>query len=130
MFPLVSDTRRVKLTNVNARAAKSMLSPSFQNYVMADEADPNSTIVLVTAPPTWTDRIVSDLRQIDRIKAQVLLKAKVVVLERADLLNLGVEWGWPQVSAGVFANDLKGRGGTLNDYSGTAPWGIQIGRCL
>ena len=127
MFPLVSQTRRVKLNNVNAGTAKQLLSPSFQNYVMADIGDVNSTIVLVTAPPAWADRIVSDLRQIDQIKSQVLLKAKVVSLERGDLLNLGVEWGWPQVSAGVFSNDLKGKGGTLNDYGGDAPWGIQIG---
>jgi general secretion pathway protein D len=111
---------------VNARTAKNLLSPSFQNYVMAD-ADPNSTIVFVTAAPAIADRIISDLKQIDRVKAQVLLTSKVVILEKGDMLNLGVEWGWPQVQAGVFSNDLKGRGGTLNDYGGESPWGIQIG---
>jgi type II secretory pathway component GspD/PulD (secretin) len=74
------------------------------------------------------ERIVSDLKKIDRIRQQVLLDARIVVMERGDLLNLGVEWGWPTISAGLFTNNLFG-GGTsgMADFGGNMTSGLQIG---
>jgi len=46
------------------------------------------------------------------------------VMERGDLLNLGVEWGWPTIRAGMF-RDGAGTESTA-PLSGW-PWGVQIG---
>jgi type II secretory pathway component GspD/PulD (secretin) len=74
------------------------------------------------------NRIISDLEQIDQPPRHVLLDARIVVMERGDLLNLGVEWGWPNIKAGLFSNNLYGLGAAaMNDFGGKSPWGIQIG---
>jgi type II secretory pathway component GspD/PulD (secretin) len=67
------------------------------------------------------------LKQIDRPLSQILLDARVVVMEKGDLLNLGVEWGWPKIQAGMFSSDHYGRGEPTADFGGEGPWGIQIG---
>jgi hypothetical protein len=137
MFPQVSETRRIKMNYVPAVTAVRLLSTAFQTYVQAELPPPGTPIgtpgtegytVLVTAPPALMNRIISDLEQIDQPPRHVLLDARIVVMERGDLLNLGVEWGWPNIKAGLFSNDLKGLGPTgLLDFGGKSPWGIQIG---
>lgn len=130
LFPVVSETRRIKLNYIPAPAAVGLLSTPFKAYVQAEVGRPGTDTysVVVTAPPVLMERIVSDLKQIDRHRPQVLLDARVVVMERGDLLNMGVDWGWPTINAGLFANDFFGAGPTgMPDFGGNAPWGIQIG---
>ncbi len=125
MFPVVSETRHIKLNYMAADAAVALLSTNFRQYV---QGETNTHTVSVTAPPTLMNRIVEDLKRMDMPPRHVLLDARIVVMERGDLLNLGVEWGWPKISAGLFSNDLSGRGvGTLSDFGGKWPWGISIG---
>jgi type II secretory pathway component GspD/PulD (secretin) len=117
------------LNYITAQKAVGLLSTAFQNYVQA-EAGPTGVdtyTVVVTAPPALMDRIVSDLRQIDRVPTHILLDARIVVMESGDLLNLGVEWGWPKISAGVFGSEHHGVVGESPDFGGTWPWGVQIG---
>ena len=38
----------------------------------------------------------------------MILEARVVAMERNDLFNLGVEWGWPKMEVGVFDSSLTG----------------------
>ena len=52
---------------------------------------------------------------------QVLLDVQVIELEKNNLLDLSVEWGFPQVNAGPF-----GTSPDANDVGGW-PWGIEIG---
>jgi general secretion pathway protein D len=74
------------------------------------------------------ERIISDLKKIDHIRPAVLLDARIVVMERGNLLNLGVEWGFPSIRFGGFSNDLLGKGiGDMMDFGGEMPWGLQIG---
>ena len=129
MFPVVSETRRIKLNYIPAPAALGLLSTPFQAYVQAEVGRPGADTytVVVTAPPVLMERIISDLKKIDRIRQQVLLDARIVVMERGDLLNMGVEWGWPTISAGLFSNDLQGRGLGSADFGGKMASGIQIG---
>jgi type II secretory pathway component GspD/PulD (secretin) len=128
-FPEVSETRRVRLSYMQAGRAKLLLSPIFAPYVQAEASnprDPNDegNMLIITASPTMMDRILQDIREIDHPRRQVLLDARVVAMERGNLLNLGVEWGWPTIRAGTF-----------HDSAGTAtsvalpgwPWGVQIG---
>ncbi len=128
LFPIVSETRPVKLDYTKAASAVALLSDVFLPYIKSDP-DPNSHTVLVTAPTGMMERIISDLEQIDRIPIHVMLDARIVVMERGDLLNLGIEWGWPTIRSGLFSSDLFGRGAAagLQDYGGKWPWGVQIG---
>ncbi|MHC4594351.1 MAG: type II secretion system protein GspD [Planctomycetota bacterium] len=125
MFPVVSETRNIKLNYIAADAAVALLSTAFRQYT---QGETNTHTVSVTAPPTLMNRIVEDLKRMDLPPRHVLLDARIVIMERGDLLNLGVEWGWPQIKAGLFGNDLFGLGaGTLSDFGGKSPWGISIG---
>jgi type II secretory pathway component GspD/PulD (secretin) len=130
LFPRVSETRTMRMNYITAEAAVGLLSSAFRNYNEAEPAAPGTDTytVVVTAPPTLLNRIVSDLRQIDRLPSHVLLDARIVVMERGDLLNLGVEWGWPRIRAGMFGSDHQGHVSTDTiDYGGDFPWGVQMG---
>ncbi len=124
-FASVSETQRVKMNYTPADTAIGLLSIAFRPYV---QAETHTHTVLVTAPAALVNRIVSDLKQIDIPPRHVMLEAKIVVMERSDLLNLGVEWGWPKISAGTFSSDFRG-GGTAGtpQFGGDWPWGVQIG---
>lgn len=128
-FPEISETRRIRLNYTPAARAKALLSPVFAQYVQSElpnPLDPNDqgNTLLITAAPSIVERIVEDIGKIDRYKRQVLLDARVVVMERGDLLNLGVEWGWPKIQAGLFT-DSEGLTGVVN--GGSWPYGVQIG---
>ena len=123
-FATVSETRRIKMSYVAAETAIALLSTAFRPYV---QAEATTQSVCITAPSAIVDRIVSDLKQIDRPPRHVMLDARIVVMERSDLLNLGIEWGWPNISAGVFGSDFKGRGDVDLQFGGKWPWGVQIG---
>lgn len=125
-FPDISETRRVKLNYTAAARVLGLLSPVFRSYVQAESPNPrdpndHGNTLVITATSAMIDRIVDDIRMIDVYKRQVLLDARVVVMERGDLLNLGVEWGWPKIQAGTFTD--RGGGVTVGGW----PWGVQIG---
>lgn len=120
-FPLISGTRVIKLNYVKAATATRLLSPSLRGYVQAD-ADTNT--VCVTAPPALMERILADIGLLDRAPRHIMLDARIVVMEHDDLLDLGIQWGWPQVKAGIFtSSDYHGGGLSGPDW----PWGVQIG---
>jgi type II secretory pathway component GspD/PulD (secretin) len=121
-FSLVSETRLVKLNHIKADAAVKLLSTGFSDYV---RSNPEDNTVSITARPAVVERIISDLNQFDQPKRHVMLDARVVVMERGDLLNLGIEWGWPQIAAGAFTDSAHHglERGTQPEW----PWGIQIG---
>lgn len=130
-FADISETRRIRLNYTQPGRAKAMLSPVFAPYVQAElpnPRDPNDegNMLLITAAPAMADRIMEDIKKIDRYKRQVLLDARVVVMEKGNLLNLGAEWSWPTLQAGVFTShgitDATGAG-----TSSGWPYGVQIG---
>jgi type II secretory pathway component GspD/PulD (secretin) len=128
-FPVVSETKRLKMNYISAEAAIGLLSTAFRPYVQAEigpAGTPTYTVV-VTAPPALMNRIVEDLRLIDKMPAQVLLDARIVVMEKGDLLNLGVEWSWPTMRAGLFGGDNYGGGEAQYEFGGNWPWGVQMG---
>ena len=129
MFSVVSETRRLRMNYITSEAAVGLLSTPFREYAQS-EIGPTGTdtyTVVVTATPTLMNRIVADLKQIDRPLSQILLDARIVVMEKGDLLNLGVEWGWPKIQAGMFSSNHYGGGDPQKDFGGEGPWGIQIG---
>lgn len=119
-FTLISQTEVVKLNYVKADAAAKLLSSTFRPYVQADE---KSDIVCITAPRDLMERIAADLRMIDQPPRHVLLEARIVVMERSDLLDLGVQWSWPQILVGAFSDSSQHGGGAPPRW----PWGIRIG---
>jgi type II secretory pathway component GspD/PulD (secretin) len=130
-FANVSETRRLKMSYMKCDDAVKLLSQSFQRYVKSD-----ANTVCVTAPPILLERIVGDLKRIDQPSRHVMLDARVVVMERGNLLNLGVEWGWPQIQAGLFGqSDLHGgrryaeaaAAGLPISPRAEWPWGVQMG---
>jgi type II secretory pathway component GspD/PulD (secretin) len=123
-FLAVSETRRVKLNYIPADTAIQLLSPAFRPYV---QAETGTHTMLITAPARLLNRIMSDLKEMDRTPRQIMLDARIVVMEKSNLLNLGVEWGWPKISAGVFGSDFRGGGDTDLQFHGKWPWGVQIG---
>ncbi|MCF7973848.1 MAG: hypothetical protein K9N55_08540 [Phycisphaerae bacterium] len=121
-------TKKVKMANIPAANAVAMLSQSMAKFV---KAEPEGTYVTVTAGPQLVERIVQDLRLFDVPKKQVLLQSKVVVMEEGDLLNMGIEWSWPQVSTGLFAGDARATGVNADfDTGGKGIWGVQMGYSL
>jgi type II secretory pathway component GspD/PulD (secretin) len=120
----VSETQQVRMDYINATMARSLLSLPFQQYVQA-ENDPNGRTLTVTAHPKLMKRIVDELNALDFEPQQVLLEARIVVMERSNLLNIGVDWGWPTISEGAFTNDHKGL--LDGDLAGELIWGIEIG---
>jgi len=129
-FVDISETRRVRLNYTQPSRVKSLLSPIFLPYVQAElpnNRDPNDqgNMLLVTAAPAIADRIVEDIKLIDRYKRHVLLEARVVSMEKGNLLNLGAEWSWPTIQAGLFtSHGITNIGGT---NSSGWPYGVQIG---
>ena len=85
-------------------------------------------IVIVTAPRLIMERIVADLKKIDKKPLHVFLDARIVVMEKGNLLNMGIEWRWPTVQAGMFRNPpLDIASTTSNVLGGEWPWGMKIG---
>jgi hypothetical protein len=129
-FPEISETHRIRLNYIQPGRAKALLSPVFAPYVQAElpnPRDPNDegNMLLITAAPVIADRIIEDLKKIDRVKRQVLLDARVVVMEKGNLLNLGAEWSWPTLQAGVFTS--QGITNTSGTTTSGWPYGVQIG---
>jgi type II secretory pathway component GspD/PulD (secretin) len=121
-FMQLSQTKLVKLDNIDAELAVKLLSPNFQKFA---QAIPKGNMVLVTGPEEVLARLTADLALIDAPPAHVMLHARVVVLEQSDLLNLGLQWNFPQLQAGAFTDfEHLGPGSLL---SPAVPWGVQLG---
>jgi len=128
VFDKISETRHVRVNYITPNTAKSLLSSAFAPYVQA-ELDPNSHIVTVTAPPKLAERIVKEIKDMDIRPQHVLLDARIVAMDRGDMLNIGVEWGMPTAQAGFFGSSLQR--GTMptgeGDPAGKWPWGVSVG---
>jgi len=121
-FSTLSETRTMKMNHIKAEEAVKMLLEPTQKFVSANAT---SNTVSVTAPPALLKRIVSDLKLFDQPTRHVMLDTRVVAMEHGDLLNLGVQWGWPGISAGILSSSEHHGGGATERVEW--PWGIQIG---
>ncbi len=121
-FPASSRTKSIKLNYLKADIAVKLLSPVFANYV---QAYPDTGTICVTAPSALIERIETDLKEIDKAPSHIMLDARIVVMQNSDLLDLGIEWGWPKIKAGIFSSSYIHGGGA--GVGSKWPWGIQIG---
>jgi type II secretory pathway component GspD/PulD (secretin) len=111
--PDVHRTHLVKLNYATAAATLALLPAEVQNFV---RADPESNSLAVSAPPVLLDRIVADIAALDVPRRHIMLDARVVVLDRADLLDFGGDWKWPTLNAGTVVGDAV-----------KWPWEMRIG---
>jgi type II secretory pathway component GspD/PulD (secretin) len=125
-FGEVSVTQRVYLNYITPVRATELLSGAWTNYVKGSQ-DPNGHLITVTAPPALAARIVEDIQKLDHRPRQLLLTARVVSMERGNLLDMGVEWTFPTIAAGTFSNSYLRGTFDGDDPAGNWPWGIQIG---
>lgn len=112
--PNVFRTRLVSLSHANAENIFAMLPETAQQYVRADGS---SNALAVSAPRHLADNIIADIRALDSPRRHVMLEARVVVLERSDLLDFGAEFRWPTITAGAVASDALS----------PMPWELRIG---
>ncbi len=111
--PDIHRTHLVKLNYSSAATTLAMLPPAVQEYV---RADPETNALAISAPDVLLDRIAADIAAIDVPRRHIMLDARVVVLDRADLLDFGGEWRWPTLSAGTMVGDAI-----------RWPWELRIG---
>jgi len=71
------------------------------------------------------ERIEADIKEIDKAPSHIMLDARVVVMQNSDMLDLGIEWGWPKIRAGIFSDSYQHGGGA--GIGGRWPWGVSIG---
>lgn len=112
-IPDVFRTHLVKLNYASAATTLTMLPPAVQEFV---RADPETNALAISAPDVLLDRIAADIAAIDVPRRHIMLDARVVVLDRADLLDFGGEWRWPTLSAGTMVGDAI-----------RWPWELRIG---
>jgi type II secretory pathway component GspD/PulD (secretin) len=111
-LPAIYPTQVVKLNHAKAASTFNLLPATVQAYVKADE---ESNTLAVSAPDILVDRILADIATIDAPRKHIMLEARVVILERADLLDFGGEWDFPRIEAGTAVSDLGW------------PWEVRIG---
>ena len=120
-YHLVCETELVKLSYLKADEAVKMLSPSFRQFAQPTTA---SNAICITGPPKILERVLADIRMIDQPPSHVMLDARVVVIESQLVDDVGVQWSFPNIQAGVFTDsDFHGGGLPGPDW----PWGIRIG---
>jgi type II secretory pathway component GspD/PulD (secretin) len=111
--PDVHRTHLVKLSYASSATILTLLPPEVQAYV---RADPETNALAVSAPDVLLEGIMRDIASLDVPKKHIMLDARVVVLDRADLLDFGGEWKWPTINAGTMVSDAV-----------QWPWEVRIG---
>lgn len=106
-------THVVKLNFATAKSTLALLPTSIQAFVHADE---ETNTLAISAPGVLLDQIRSDIAAIDTPRKHIMLDAKIVALERTDLLNFGGQWTMPTLTAGTAVGDAV-----------KWPWALEIG---
>ncbi len=110
-------------SSLNSESASNMTFSSGASA--SSNTDSSANMIFLTAPPLILDSIEAALKQMDLPPKQIILDTRVVVMENANVLELGAEWNWPTLYGGMFS-DSTYHG--ANAQPGTSwPWGLQIG---
>lgn len=78
-------------TNVTARTLESVVPPAHKPYV---EFDVENNVISVTAPGRLADRILADLRALDRPLRQIVVELTVAEITTTKGHDLGFSWNW------------------------------------
>jgi type II secretory pathway component GspD/PulD (secretin) len=93
----VLQTQIVTLNHVTAESMLNLLPNSVTDYVRADAV---SNAISISAPDHIARRIMSNVRTVDVPRRHIMLEARIVVLDRSDVLNFGGALQTPSVTAG------------------------------
>jgi type II secretory pathway component GspD/PulD (secretin) len=101
----VFQTQIVKLNHVTAESMLNLLPNSVTEYVRADAV---SNAISISAPDHIAARIMSNVRTVDVPRRHIMLEARIVVLDRSDVLNFGGALQTPTVTAGFNSSTAVG----------------------
>lgn len=121
-FSSLSVTRSLKLNYLSPQTAKNLLPTALARFVKSTE---DSRVLTIMAPEAVADQIEKEVIALDTAPQQVMLDARIVIMETGRLSELGLQWNWPQLQAGAYtssANYNNSPPGAPN-----IPWGIQFG---
>ncbi|MBD3169805.1 MAG: hypothetical protein GF307_10010 [candidate division Zixibacteria bacterium] len=111
-FELISETRIVTLSNIDAAEALKLLSEHFLPYVKASSI---KNAICITAPGSIIERIEDDLALIDGPPTQVLIDVVVTEITTQALRKMGLDWsitkasGNPSWSVGTDHTDISNK---------------------
>jgi type II secretory pathway component GspD/PulD (secretin) len=111
--PDIYRTHIIELQHATAESVMSLLPEALGSFVRADT---QSNTLAISAPPNMLAGIRQDISTIDVPRRHVMLDARVVVLERTDLLDFGTDISWPEIQLGGATSDNI-------DF----PWELRIG---
>jgi len=115
----LSETRIIQLNYISPSSAANLLPERLKEFVNTDKSTDS---ISITSPPQLMEKIVNNLKLMDRPPRQVILDARVVIIESVRLQSMGVKWNWPDVRAGTYSDS------SLHSGSGNAwPWAVAIG---
>ncbi len=116
-FAMVSETRVVTLSNMDAEIAIGLLSDYFDPYVKADKT---TNTVCITAPATIATRIEQDLKLLDKPPPQILIEVIVCELSKDALYKMGLDWSLTRTAG---SNPSWSIGTNHTDIPNAAPSG-------
>lgn len=101
-FRQYSETTMHKLNNITAEELNTLL-PSHLREIVTSGTEAN--MVVISAPSQVKAEALRVIQEIDRPRRHVLLRSRIVVMDNDNLRNIGLEWGFPGLSAGAQIND-------------------------
>lgn len=122
-FSKLSESRTIQLNHVDAVAVQTLLPESLRKYATAHK-DMNA--VVLSAPREKLEQIEAILAPLDAAPRQLVLEARVVVMETVNTLDMGIQWTYPQVQAGTYSDNSL-HGDSRPPMSPRWPWGVRIG---
>jgi len=87
----------VRIKNSNIGKIKESLKLIFGKYLKLSEIK-ESEVLLISGPEKLVNRAKEVVKKIDRPKAQILIKARVVEISENEIKNLGIRWSFKGVS--------------------------------
>lgn len=104
-FWQVGEPKRIPLKYLAAPSAQQMLPATLRPYVVPD---PAGHCLSVFAPGQVIEKIESVLAEIDLPPRQIMLEARVVLLQKSGTARLGATYDWPQLEAGARTTETSG----------------------
>lgn len=129
-FIELSDSDLIKINYGKAEDIYKMLPAPIAKYV---HMNGTQNTLSVLAPPNLLKKIKKEIAKLDTPQLHVKLDAMIVAMLKQDLMNLGIQWGFPTAAVGAFTNDAVARNGAalgnvnLNMFGLQWPWGAQLG---
>ncbi len=104
-FDLLSNTLYYKPRYLKAKELFQLLPPAFATSVQVNE---QRNILTVTSSPERINRILNDIKKLDKKIAQVMLQAVIIEISHNGRKSLGLDWTWLGGSERLIPSETKG----------------------